>query len=92
MTDRVGPGMNRREFMATAAVAAMGLRRNFLLELLDHDPRVLGVEVIEGGGSNAECYWDWAHACVRARQGIRAGRIWRRAVLAAIHADDDPAK
>ena len=33
--------------------------RNFMLEILDYDPRVLGIEVIEGGGSNSESYWDW---------------------------------
>ena len=33
--------------------------RKFMLEILDYDPRVLGIEVIEGGGSNSEHYWDW---------------------------------
>ena len=33
--------------------------RNFMLEILDYDPRVLGIEVIEGGASNSERYWDW---------------------------------
>ena len=33
--------------------------RNFLLKILDYDPRVLGIEVIEGGGTNGESYWDW---------------------------------
>ena len=33
--------------------------RSFMLELLDYDPRILGIEVIEGGGSNSESYWDW---------------------------------
>ena len=33
--------------------------REFMLRLLDHDPRVLGIEVIEGGRSNSETYWDW---------------------------------
>lgn len=35
------------------------LKREFLLELLDHDPRVLGIEVLEAG-KNSENYWDWA--------------------------------
>ena len=35
------------------------LKRHFLLELLDYDPRVLGIEVIESGHNNSECYWDW---------------------------------
>ena len=33
-------------------------RREFLLELLDWDPRVLGIEVLEAG-VNSENYWDW---------------------------------
>ena len=33
--------------------------RSLILKLLDHDPRVLGMEVIEGGGVNGEAYWDW---------------------------------
>ena len=33
--------------------------RKFMLEVLDYDPRVLGIEVIEGGGTNSESYWDW---------------------------------
>ena len=36
-----------------------GVDRLFLLKVLDHDPRVLGIEVIEGGASNSESYWDW---------------------------------
>ena len=36
------------------------LDREFMLELLDYDPRVLGVEVIEGGATNSEKYWDFA--------------------------------
>ena len=36
------------------------LDREFMLELLDYDPRVLGIEVIEGGGGNSERYWDFA--------------------------------
>ena len=35
------------------------LNRNDIAALLDYDPRVLGIEVIEGGGTNSECYWDW---------------------------------
>ena len=31
-----------------------------MLKILDHDPRVLGIEVIEDGGYNSENYWDWA--------------------------------
>ena len=34
------------------------LDREFILEMLDLDPRVLGMEVIENG-RNAESYWDW---------------------------------
>ena len=34
------------------------LNREFILEMLDHDPRVLGMEVMEMG-RNAEYYWDW---------------------------------
>ena len=36
-----------------------GIGREFLLKILDYDPRVLGIEVIEGGASNCETYWDW---------------------------------
>ena len=36
------------------------LDRELMLKLLDHDPRVLGVEVIEDSGHNSENYWDWA--------------------------------
>ena len=39
--------------------------RNLLLRILDHDPRVLGMEVIEGGGANGEAYWDWVLATGR---------------------------
>ena len=39
--------------------------RNLLLKLLDHDPRVLGIEVIEGGRRNGETYWDWVLATGR---------------------------
>ena len=34
------------------------LSREFILELLDFDPRVLGIEVLENG-RNSENYWDW---------------------------------
>ena len=33
--------------------------RMFLLKMLDHDPRVLGIEVVEGGANKSEGYWDW---------------------------------
>ena len=36
-----------------------GFNRMFLLKMLDHDPRVLGLEAISGGGINNEGYWDW---------------------------------
>ena len=39
--------------------------RPFILKILDHDPRVLGMEVIEGGGTNGETYWDWVLATGR---------------------------
>ena len=39
--------------------------RNLILRILDHDPRVLGMEVIEGGGANGEAYWDWVLATGR---------------------------
>lgn len=39
--------------------------RRFLLEILDHDPRVLGIEVIEGGIPKSEAYWDWVLATGR---------------------------
>ena len=39
--------------------------RNLLLKILDHDPRVLGMEVIEGGNVNGESYWDWILATGR---------------------------
>ena len=35
------------------------LKRNDIAAFLDHDPRVLGIEVIEGGNTNSERYWDW---------------------------------
>lgn len=40
------------------------LDRQLILEMLDHDPRVLGMEVIENG-RNAEHYWDWVLATGR---------------------------
>lgn len=40
------------------------LGREFLLKLLDHDPRVLGCEVLEAGVLS-ENYWDWALATGR---------------------------
>ena len=39
--------------------------RNLLLNILDHDPRVLGMEVIEDGHRNGEAYWDWVLATGR---------------------------
>ena len=35
------------------------LSRSLMLEILDHDPRVLGIEVLEAG-RNSEAYWDYA--------------------------------
>ena len=35
------------------------LDRKLMLEILDHDPRILGCEVLERGYSS-EHYWDWA--------------------------------
>ena len=40
------------------------LRRDLLLDILDWDPRVLGIEVLESG-VNSEHYWDWALATGR---------------------------
>lgn len=45
------------------------LKRNFLLELLDWDPRVLGIEVLENG-VNSEHYWDWVLATGRQCYGL----------------------
>ncbi len=39
--------------------------RPLILSILDHDPRVLGMEVIEGGHGNGEKYWDWVLATGR---------------------------
>ena len=36
------------------------LDRELMIKILDHDPRVLGIEVIEDSGHNSENYWDWA--------------------------------
>ena len=36
------------------------LDRELMVKILDHDPRVLGIEVIEDSGYNSENYWDWA--------------------------------
>lgn len=35
------------------------LNRQLMLDILDYDPRVLGIEVLEAG-RNSENYWDWA--------------------------------
>ena len=35
-----------------------GHGRSLVLKLLDYDPRVLGIEVLEAG-VNSEAYWDW---------------------------------
>jgi len=35
------------------------LDHNLILEILDWDPRVLGVEALESGGCNSEHWWDW---------------------------------
>ena len=40
------------------------LDRGLLLEILDWDPRVLGIEVLEAG-HNSEHYWDWVLATGR---------------------------
>jgi hypothetical protein len=43
-----------------------GLKRDLFLEMLDHDQRVLGVEILEEGWKdNSERYWDWALATGR---------------------------
>lgn len=41
------------------------LRRDFILDILDYDPRVLGMEVVEGGAASREFYWDWVLATGR---------------------------
>lgn len=45
------------------------LKRETLLELLDYDPRVLGIEVLEAG-VNSENYWDWVLATGRQCYGL----------------------
>lgn len=40
------------------------LDRSLMLEILDYDPRVLGIEVLSNGRNN-EVYWDWALASGR---------------------------
>ena len=52
------------------------LDRGFMLKLLDHDPRVLGIEVIEGKGYNSENYWDWALATGRQCFGFFVPDWW----------------
>jgi hypothetical protein len=39
--------------------------RMFLLKMLDYDPRILGIEVVEGGANKSEAYWDWVLATGR---------------------------
>ena len=41
------------------------LSRDRLAKMLDYDPRVLGIEVLECCGVNSENYWDWALATGR---------------------------
>ena len=43
--------------------------KNLLLEILDWDPRVLGLEVLENG-ENSEHYWDWVLATGRQCYGF----------------------
>lgn len=45
------------------------LDREFLLDILDYDPRVLGIEVLEAG-VNSENYWDWALSTGRQCYGL----------------------
>ena len=45
------------------------LKRELMLEILDWDPRVLGMEVLEHG-FNSEHYWDWALATGRQAFGF----------------------
>ena len=52
------------------------LDRGLMLQLLDHDPRVLGIEVIEGKGYNSENYWDWALATGRQCFGFFVPDWW----------------
>ena len=41
------------------------LDRETILKMLDHDPRILGLEAQEGGGIVSEDYWDWVLATGR---------------------------
>ena len=45
------------------------LDRELMLKILDWDPRVLGIEVLEAG-VNSESYWDWALATGRQCFGL----------------------
>lgn len=45
------------------------LNHQLLLDILDHDPRVLGIEVLEGG-RNSEDYWDRALSTGRQCFGV----------------------
>jgi len=45
------------------------LNRELMLKILDWDPRVLGIEVLEAG-YNSENYWDWALATGRQCFGL----------------------
>ena len=45
------------------------LNRELLLEILDWDPRVLGIEVLEAG-KNSENYWDWVLSTGRQCFGV----------------------
>ena len=45
------------------------LDRELLLDILDWDPRVLGIEVLEAG-KNSENYWDWVLATGRQCFGV----------------------
>ena len=42
-----------------------GLKREFMLTMLDHDPRVLGCEVLKTNADQLDPYWDWALATGR---------------------------
>lgn len=45
------------------------LDREFILEMLDYDPRILGMEVLEYG-ANSENYWDWVLSTGRQCYGL----------------------
>ena len=45
------------------------LDRELMLDILDHDPRVLGIEVLSAGRSS-ENYWDWALSTGRQCFGV----------------------